>query len=68
MKAENGRILAIVFHLNLLFFNDIDSILVPSCLSRQDVSINVHGDLERLRSKFGLRSRSRGDPSRSYRI
>ena len=33
-------------------------ILAPSCFSRRDASKHIHGDLERSRSKFDLRSRS----------
>ena len=50
------------------FFNDIDLILVPSCFPRQDALNNIRVDLQRSRSKFDLRSKSRGDPSRSYCI
>ena len=54
-----------VFAYIFFVFKYTDFILVPSCLSRQDASKHTHCDLERLRSKFELRSRSRGDPSRS---
>ena len=43
-------------------------ILTPSCLPHQDASKHVKHNLERSKSKFDLRSRSRGDRSRSYCI
>ena len=44
----------------------INLILVPSCLSPEDASKHIQVDIERSMSKFVLRSRSRGDPSRPF--
>ena len=66
MKAVVATFLAKQFFAYIVFvLNDADFILVPSCLSGQDASKHLHGDLERSRLKFDLGSRPRGDPSRS---
>ena len=60
--------LAKPFFDNFRVSNDGEMILTPSCLPYQGESTYVYYDLERSRSKFGLWSRSRGNPSLLYCI
>ena len=45
---------------------DRTMIVTPLCLSRESASTDIHDDIDRARSKFDLKSKSHGEPSRSY--